>query len=145
MIGLDSNSAADVRSMYHCNCVDGKCIGCGECCSDILPVTSREIKRLKQYVKKHHLKEHRHNFLIDVKDCTCPFRNELTKKCDVYEVRPEICRSFFCTKSLPDAERDRDLLSQRRDPRSMRYEIFGNDENMQLLIEAKMMLAMYQT
>ena len=58
MIGLDSNSAADVRSMYHCNCVDGKCIGCGECCSDILPVTSREIKRLKQYVKKHHLKEH---------------------------------------------------------------------------------------
>ena len=26
---------------YSSNCVDGHCIGCGECCTDLLPTTRR--------------------------------------------------------------------------------------------------------
>ena len=44
---------------YSNNCVDGHCIGCGECCTDLLPTTRREIVRLRDYAKKHQLKEHR--------------------------------------------------------------------------------------
>ena len=126
-----------------CHCVDGRCVGCGECCSDFLPVTEKEVKRLKQYARKHHLTEHRHNFLFASQDCTCPFRNGQTQKCDVYEVRPLICRSFSCTKSLDNARRDRDRISIGREERSMRFEIFGNDENLDLLAMGKMMLSFH--
>lgn len=139
-----ADTVGSMRSYYHCNCVDGKCIGCGECCGDILPVTDKEIKRLKQYAKKHNLKEHRHNvFNAELRDCTCPFLDGETHRCDVYAVRPEICRSFICTKTLAEADRDRELLSETREQKSIRYEIFGNDENLSLLLEAKLMFAMF--
>lgn len=137
-----ADTVENMRSYYHCNCVDGKCICCGECCSDLLPVTDQEVMRLKQYVKKHHLKEHRHNVLNGLRDGTCPFLNGETHRCDVYAVRPEICRSFICSKTLAEADRDRELLSQIREPKSMRYEIFGNDENWSLVLEAKLMFAL---
>ena len=126
-----------------CYCVDGKCVGCGECCSDFLPVTEKEVKRLQQYARKHHLTEHRHNFLLVAHDCTCPFRNDKTQKCDVYEVRPLICRSFICTKSLKKALEDRNQISKGREERSMRFEIFRNDENLDLLAMGKMMRSIH--
>ena len=142
---FDSESESRSLISYKCNCVNGKCVGCGECCSDFLPVTDQEVKRMKQYARKHNLKEHRHNYPFAVKDLTCPFRNEETKKCDVYEVRPLICRSFICSKMLKQAEVDRDLIAQKRDTKSIRYEIFGSDDNLDLLFEAKMALAMLMT
>ena len=36
---------------------DGKCSGCGQCCSNYLPISSKEIKEIKRYVKKHHITE----------------------------------------------------------------------------------------
>lgn len=66
---------------YSNNCVDGHCIGCGECCTDLLPTTRREIVRLRDYAKKHQLKEHRlpAGAAMESVDLTCPFRNEMTK------------------------------------------------------------------
>lgn len=71
---------------YSNNCVDGHCIGCGECCTDLLPTTRREIVRLRDYAKKHQLKEHRlpAGAAMESVDLTCPFRNEETKRCEVY-------------------------------------------------------------
>lgn len=65
---------------YSNNCVDGHCIGCGECCTDLLPTTRREIVRLRDYAKKHQLKEHRlpAGAAMESVDLTCPFRNEET-------------------------------------------------------------------
>ena len=65
---------------YSNNCVDGHCIGCGECCTDLLPTTRREIVRLRDYAKKHQLKEHRlpAGAALESVDLTCPFRNETT-------------------------------------------------------------------
>lgn len=70
---------------YSNNCVDGHCIGCGECCTDLLPTTRREIVRLRDYAKKHQLKEHRlpAGAAMESVDLTCPFRNEETKRCEV--------------------------------------------------------------
>lgn len=139
-MSLSINAGDDLKPCYQQFCVDGKCIGCGECCSDFLPVSEKEIKRLKQYVRKHNLTEHRHNFLLGTNDCTCPFRNEASRKCDVYEVRPLICRSFICSKTIEKAGRDRNQISLGREERSMRFEIFGNDENLSLLSMCKALL-----
>ena len=45
------------------NCIDGHCSGCGECCADLLPLTKGEIKRLRDYARKHHLQENKRSFL----------------------------------------------------------------------------------
>lgn len=78
----------------------GECSNCGECCTDILPVTKEELARIKRYVLKHGIKEHKHNYpmISPPVDLTCPFRNDKEKKCDIYEARPAICREFRCDK-----------------------------------------------
>ena len=115
---------------YACHCVDGKCSGCGECCSDMLPLTDRELKKIEDYAKAHNLKEHRQAPFFDLKatDFTCPFRNQKESRCDIYPVRPEICRSFICSKPLETAHSERDRIYVGRRERSLRYEVFGNSE-----------------
>ena len=125
---------------YGCNCIGGKCSGCGECCTDLLPLTDNELHALKRYAAEHHLKEHRQAPFYDpnATDLTCPFRNQQTRKCEVYPVRPYICRSFICTKTLEEAHRDRDLIHASRTPRSLRWEVFGNDEVVRFISSATM-------
>lgn len=121
---------------YVNNCKDGQCSNCGECCTDLLPLTIGELNRIKSYVKKHHLKENRHNIFWDKKaiDLTCPFRNSKNSKCDIYNIRPAICREFICSKSIEKAHEDRDrILSQDRNNYSLRYEVFGNPETVFLI------------
>lgn len=115
---------------YENNCIDGKCSGCGECCVDLLPLTPAEISRIKEYVKKHRVQEHRQAPFFDqnATDLSCPFRNQQTKTCEVYPVRPYICRSFICSKTREDAVRDRDLIHKDRAVHSLRWEVFENPE-----------------
>lgn len=75
---------------------DGKCVSCGNCCTAILPVTKEELKAIKRYIKRKHIKPVK-NSNVDL-DLTCPFRNNTEKKCNIYEVRPTICRDFKCDK-----------------------------------------------
>lgn len=79
--------------------IDGECIGCGECCSDILPMTDEEVKTIKRYIKKHNIKEQRYHAMA-VQDMTCPFmsKDKGKDKCLIYEVRPTICRVYTCHK-----------------------------------------------
>ena len=123
---------------YGNHCVDGKCSNCGNCCVDLLPVTKGELDRLYHYAKKHGLKEHRQAPFWDPKatDLTCPFRNSHTKQCEVYPVRPLICRSFTCAKPLDVAKRDRDEIHKSREVVSLRFEIFGNTECVSLITAA---------
>lgn len=37
--------------------VDGKCSNCGSCCSNLLPMSAKEIKVIKRYIKKKGIKE----------------------------------------------------------------------------------------
>lgn len=84
--------------------INGKCSGCGSCCSNILPLTMDEVRQIKAYIKQHSIKEQRNNVLMDV-DTSCPFRDERNKKCLIYSIRPTICREFMCNYTQEDAKK----------------------------------------
>lgn len=69
---------------YTCN---GNCSGCGNCCGDILHLSKNEIKRIAKYVKQNKIEATSRNILIAY-DNTCPFRDNIIKKCKIYEIRP---------------------------------------------------------
>lgn len=79
---------------------NGKCTQCGNCCSNILPMTNKEIDAICKYIKRYHIKEFKHRipFANPIADMSCPFLNtdKNTKRCMIYEVRPNICRQFSC-------------------------------------------------
>ncbi len=67
------------------------CVNCGACCG-IIPATQEEVKEIQKYMGVHHIKPNRINSI------TCPFRNEVEKRCDIYPVRPLVCRLFGVVK-----------------------------------------------
>ena len=81
---------------------NGKCTGCGKCCSNILPMTEKEIVVIRRYIKKRDIKECRHGIPLanPILDMTCPFLNtdKKAEKCTIYSVRPAICRCFICSE-----------------------------------------------
>ncbi len=97
----DALISADA-GIIHDNTVDGKCIGCGECCSNRLPVLNSEVTNIKRYMKIHNIKEQSHfapYANVPVADLTCPFLMlGKKKKCAIYEVRPKACRDFICNQ-----------------------------------------------
>lgn len=76
---------------------NGKCTGCGKCCSNYLPMTDSEILTIKNYIKKHQIKE-KHHISLEVLDMSCPFldNSKSCDKCTIYPVRPRVCRDFIC-------------------------------------------------
>lgn len=107
--------------------VDGRCSGCGECCSNFLPMSQKEIQTIRCYVSRNAVNEQRHNVAVGI-DATCPFRSESERKCLIYPVRPEICKSFQCNKKPEDLLENKTLFHERHRPIDMRKEFFGNDE-----------------
>lgn len=83
---------------------NGKCTQCGACCSNLLPMSSKEVKEIKRYIEKHKIQEFKH--LIPVvnqpMDMNCPFLNtdKSCEKCLIYPVRPMVCRKFSCNPAL---------------------------------------------
>lgn len=82
---------------------DGKCSCCGACCSNLLPVSEKEIREIKKYIKKKHIEPCRHLTPFSAAtaatgDLLCPFLDtgKEKEKCRIYEVRPLICRDFSC-------------------------------------------------
>ena len=87
---------------YDCT-INGKCSGCGDCCSNRLPLSQKEINQFKVYMKKHNIVEQKHGLLVlatESIDMTCPFMDTNSKdhKCTIYPVRPQICREYMCNK-----------------------------------------------
>ena len=115
--------------------INGKCSQCGQCCSNLLPLSKIEIKRIKDYVKKHRIKEQRHNAMMAV-DMTCPFRDETNKKCLIYEIRPEICRVFQCNKDRDAIVANKMRLHGVNNVVLMRNEFFGNTEDLEWVLGA---------
>lgn len=111
---------------------DGKCSNCGECCSNILPMSRKDIKRIKAYVKQHNIKEQRHNALVGI-DMTCPFRDEANRKCLIYEIRPAICRCFMCNHTTEDIQKSKIDLHEMYEPVFMRATFFGNTEDVEFM------------
>lgn len=100
-----------LRKSHNFTC-NGTCSKCGACCSNILPLTKKEVSNLKRIIKKRNLKPHIHAVLNASYDMTCPFLND-KHECRIYNDRPYICRLYKCdkeevtwqeTKQLLDAE-----------------------------------------
>ncbi len=103
---------------------DGKCSKCGECCTNLLPMSEDEVRTIRRYIKKHNIKEQKHSYPAPLAnppamDLTCPFLDESKEsdKCVIYPVRPEICRSFICS----------DQNGARNNPKLMKGERFAVD------------------
>lgn len=137
----NSNSLKDlfsteIKNMTHC----GDCSNCGECCADVLPIDEFEIKTIKEYISKNNIKECRHIPLVckePILDLTCPFRDNVNKRCTIYPVRPAICRSFICSKPKPNILKEKELFHRQKNVYSMRHEFFGGvslDEIVKLLL-----------
>lgn len=76
---------------------NGKCSQCGECCSNILPISEKETRIIRRYIKHNKIKEQKHFSAFTI-DFICPFLDmgKKAKKCTIYAVRPAICRYFKC-------------------------------------------------
>ena len=82
------------------NSVCGKCSKCGECCSCFLPISRNEADIIQKYVIEHQIRPQK-KLLVMENRLTCPYYDG--KKCLIYEVRPLICKEFYCYKR-PSAE-----------------------------------------
>ena len=114
---------------YTCN---GQCSCCGQCCGDILHLSRKEIKRIRQYVKDHKIQPTAKNIFVAY-DNTCPFRDNVNKKCKIYEVRPDICREFICNLKKEDIYNNRERNNNSRLARSMRQLFFDDSENAEIM------------
>lgn len=86
----------------------GNCSKCGECCTNFLPVTQKEIEIIQEYVIANKIRPQK-QMLVMQNRLTCPYYNG--KKCLIYEVRPLICREFYCYKK-PTAELGKKFLEE---------------------------------
>ncbi len=90
---------------YCDNC--GNCSRCGECCSTRLPLTRKEEKRIREYIRENNIEP---EFFQTEKDMNlnCCFYDRTNKMCMIYEVRPSICKSFKCNKNINQLEREKE-------------------------------------
>ena len=75
------------------------CVNCGRCCANILMLSDKEIKIIKEYMQEHNIIVINRNSALLKEDVNiCPFlqKNGDLAYCSIYEVRPSICRSFSC-------------------------------------------------
>ena len=77
------------------NSICGHCSKCGECCTCFLPVTQEELNQIQYYVLRNNIKPQK-QMLVMQNRLTCPYYD--SKKCLIYEVRPLICKEFYCYK-----------------------------------------------
>ncbi len=113
------------------NSVCGQCSKCGECCSNILPVSQEEVNKIQKYVIKNNIKPQT-QMLVMQNRLACPYYDG--KKCLIYEVRPLICKEFYCYKK-PDIDMARkfnkedhvtvDMWSIAKEIEKTRKEILG--------------------
>lgn len=84
-------------------CIDDKCSHCGCCCTEFAFISDAEISKIKKYLEDHPVKEEhgKPDFMGRV-PMLCPFHNAIERKCNIYEVRPEVCREFQCNKSMEE-------------------------------------------
>ena len=127
MIGTIEQVISDMKAGVYDHTKGGECSGCGQCCADFLPISQGEIKRIRKYVRDNRITEQKHipPTVEPVEDWTCPFRNDMEQKCEIYPVRPAICRDFRCDKPRKQIEADKKLYHGKYSVVRMRETFFG--------------------
>lgn len=113
---------------------NGKCSSCGKCCGNYIPLSKKDINRIKKFIKINNIKEVKRvfNFLNNVPiDSMCPFLDHTKEnnKCTIYAVRPEICKAFNCSswKNMSNVlENYLEFGTNKYIPMNVRETFFGN-------------------
>jgi len=105
---------------------ENNCSNCGNCCTNALPMSNKEVDRIKKYIKSNKITEQKHLSPLAKApiDWTCPFRDDKNNICTIYEVRPKVCRLFICNDS-EKAKSNREKLANTTTIRQVRREFFG--------------------
>lgn len=98
-----------INNIVDCS-INGQCSKCGECCSNFLPVSQNEVDKIQKYVIENKIRPQK-QMLVMKKTLTCPYFDG--KKCLIYEVRPLICKEFYCYKKV-NTESARKLMAEKR-------------------------------
>lgn len=126
MIGTIDQVMENMKNgVYDCT-QGGECSNCGGCCSNLLPVSTKEVKRIREHIRRKHVAEsvHRPPTAEPVMDWTCPFRDNEKKICTIYEVRPAICMDFRCDKPRQQIEADKRMYHGKYSVINMRETFF---------------------
>ena len=105
-------------------CENNQCSKCGNCCTNFLYLTEKEIRRIHRYIEKKKIKD----FFEDVRENSvvlyCPFRKD--DGCSIYKERPEICRQFQCNLSPFIIEKNKQYFKNKEHykPVDMRLEFY---------------------
>lgn len=98
---------------------NGECSNCGECCNDTPCVTKSEVRKIARWLKSHPRPLHRQPMVVLAVRAKCPFRNEAERKCEIYPVRPLVCRTFKCDMGNKGAAKNLKRLLYRKDASCM--------------------------
>ena len=93
---------------------NGKCMDCGNCCGNFIPLSEVEVYRIRKYIKDHNICRQKPLFIPGpwVKPTMhnqCPFLMDKDEhRCAIYPVRPDVCREWSCHDPVHN-ERLRDV------------------------------------
>lgn len=121
------------------NCINGECSRCGECCTPFIPITNKEYKKIKEYIEENNIECENQ---IDGNNVyvRCCFYNRKERKCNIYKVRPEVCRRFRCNHGLKSIEARKKYFNDRADINKVGGKVQGMDE----LFYGKLDMLLYQ-
>ncbi len=118
--------AKDMKNGVYDFTDNGKCTSCGECCSNMLPMTKEEIQIIKKYKRKHHIQDTSYDANVGF-NFICPFRDNSRKICTIYEVRPAICKDFKCDKPAKGIKVSSELSRAQRKVIMVRETFFSKE------------------
>lgn len=129
LLNFITKTGEEMRAGVFDYTVEGRCSNCGSCCSNLLPLSNKEVKIIADYIKKHGVKEYKRRFPTakNFSDLSCPFRDDTEKKCLIYPVRPAICREFQCDKPKNKIYADRNMFHKKYDVVMMRETFFPEE------------------
>ena len=89
------------------NTCNNECSRCGECCGLFIPFTRKELKKIQKYVKDKNIKPVMNRIKDNSFEARCCFYDTENKKCNIYDVRPYVCRNFMCNHKDWKERRDK--------------------------------------
>ena len=95
----------EVAEMKETDMENPKCTNCNECCSIQTLITKKERMRIYRFlesnpeIKERVMARTEDRFASNI-NLKCPFSSDETKKCDIYNARPDICKEYHCTPKL---------------------------------------------
>ena len=112
------------------------CQHCGECCSNLLPLSQCEIQNIKAFILEHNIQPVQHEKDFDGYDASCPFLNE-DNRCNIYNIRPLICKVFTCNRKAPKLYRENRELCDLRETFFGETQAFSQKFIIQLLLHER--------